>query len=143
MSRKIPFVVLEIILFFIWSCKNDTYIKTSAKLDWKTLKVSASAYNSVSYQTGEGDPNITAWGDTLIPGEKAIAVSEDLIYKGLKHNTPVRIDGLPGIYFVKDKMNGRWRNKIDIYFGTNIDSAKIWGRKRVSIHFLPSSKKKE
>ncbi|HZJ35505.1 MAG TPA: hypothetical protein VFD29_02665, partial [Gillisia sp.] len=58
---------------------------------WDSLTVSASAYNSVKSQTGAGNPKITAWGDTLKPGIKVIAVSRDLIKKGLDYNTPVRI----------------------------------------------------
>ncbi|MGB8704214.1 MAG: hypothetical protein WCD31_04225, partial [Gillisia sp.] len=69
-----------------------------------------------------------------------IAISPDLLKKGLKHNTPVRIEGLSGIYFVKDKMNDRWRNKIDIYMGTNVDSARAWGRRRLQIYILIPSK---
>jgi len=113
-------------------------------MNWKEVSVSASAYNSVSYQTTKnGNPLVTAWGDTLQPGLKAIAVSRDLIRKGLKYNTPVRIDGLDGVYFVKDKMHHRWKNKIDIYMGDNIDSARLWGRKKVMIHYLIESDTKK
>ncbi|GGG46479.1 3D domain-containing protein [Bizionia arctica] len=115
----------------IWnsSCKKDEDPYT-----WKSLKVSASAYNSVSYQTSE-NPHITAFGDSLIPGKKYIAVSRDLLALGLDHNTPVKITGLEGVYLVKDKMNSRWTNKIDIYMGTDIEAAKIWGRKKVNIEY--------
>jgi 3D (Asp-Asp-Asp) domain-containing protein len=103
---------------------------------WDSLTVSASAYNSVTYQTGAGNPKITAWGDTLKPGLKVIAVSRDLIKKGLDYNTPVRIDGLEGVYFVKDKMHHRWKNKIDIYMGEDVKKAKNWGRKKIKIYYL-------
>ncbi|UJH92909.1 3D domain-containing protein [Antarcticibacterium sp. 1MA-6-2] len=103
---------------------------------WDTLVVTATAYNSLSYQTGPGDPNVTAWGDTLEPGMKVIAVSRDLIKKGLDYNTPVKIEGFPGIYVVKDKMHHRWNNKIDIYMGKNVKNAKKWGRKKVEILYL-------
>ncbi|MCF4101523.1 3D domain-containing protein [Gillisia sp. M10.2A] len=105
-------------------------------MEWQTLEVSASAYNSVQYQTGSANPRITAWGDTLVPGMNVIAVSRDLIKDGLDYNTPVRIEGLEGVFFVKDKMHHRWKNKIDIYMGNNIQKAKKWGRKRVHIHYL-------
>lgn len=116
-------------------CDNNNDEEISYKADWQTISVSASAYNSVAYQT-EHDPKITAWGDTLHPDMKVIAVSRDLLRKGLKYNTPVRIDGLEGIYFVKDKMHYRWKNKIDIYMGDNVKKAKNWGRKKIKIHFL-------
>jgi len=98
------------------------------------MTVTASAYNSTKAQT-DGNPNVTAWGDSLKPGLKYIAVSRDLIKKGLKHNTPVVIKGLPGLYLVKDKMHPKWRNKIDIYMGTDIKSARQWGRKKVIISY--------
>ncbi len=76
-----------------------------------------------------------AWGDTLKPGMKAIAVSRDLIDLGLIHNTNVTIDGLQGKYKVLDKMNKKWKMKIDIYMGTDIKASKKWGKKRVKIYW--------
>ena len=52
----------------------------------QSLKVTASAYNSMLGQT-DSTPNIAAWGDTLKPGMKSIAVSRDLIKRGLTHKT--------------------------------------------------------
>lgn len=101
---------------------------------WDTLVVNASAYNSLKYQT-EGNPNIGAWGDTIKPGMKAIAVSRDLISKGLGHNTRVRIKGFEGEYLVKDKMHYRWKNKIDIYMGEDVNRARKWGRKKIEIYY--------
>lgn len=98
------------------------------------MEVTATAYNSVVNQT-DNDPHITAFGDSLKPGMKYIAVSKDLLTKGLKHNTPVKIDGFKAIYFVKDKMHARWKNKIDIYMGTDVKAAKKWGRKKVKIEY--------
>ncbi|WP_100266462.1 3D domain-containing protein [Mariprofundus ferrinatatus] len=97
-----------------------------------TLKVTASAYNSVKAQT-HGNPAIGAWGDKLRPGMRVIAVSRDLIKMGLKHNTKVKIEGLPGYYMVKDKMHKRWKRKIDIYMGTDIKAARKWGKRKVKI----------
>ena len=129
-------LIFAVIITLYLSCKKKDST-TPVAMDWEEVSVSASAYNSVPYQTTKtGNPLITAWGDTLKPGLKAIAVSRDLIRKGLTYNTPVRIDGLEGVYFVKDKMHHRWKNKIDIYMGENIDSAKIWGRRKVMIHYL-------
>lgn len=102
----------------------------------KSLEVTASAYNSLPEQTRPGSSGaIAAWGDTLKPGMKCIAVSRDLIDSGLTHNTRVRIEGLEGTYLVKDKMNKRWTKKIDIYMGKNADKAKNWGKKQVTIHW--------
>ncbi len=99
----------------------------------RSLKVRASAYNSLRDQT-DNTPNIAAWGDRLKPGMKVIAVSRDLLTKyGLKRNTIVKIKGLPGTYRVADKMNKRFRKKIDIYMGNNRRKALKWGNRRVTI----------
>ena len=99
------------------------------------LHVTATAYTSHANQT-DSTPNIAAWGDRLKPGMKAIAVSRDLLHEyGLKHKQKVRIKGLEGEYVVLDKMNKRWRKKIDIYMGRNLRKAFKWGRRKVEIHW--------
>ncbi len=125
--RGVSFLLL---LVFVTSCsKNevDPYV-------WKEIDVKASAYNSVRYQTSS-NPSIAAWGDSLKPGMQCIAVSRDLIKLGLKHNTPVKIEGLNGIYLVKDKMHRRKKHQIDIYMGVDIKKAKKWGIKRLKIQY--------
>jgi len=101
----------------------------------KTLVVTATAYTSHVGQT-DSTPNIAAWGDRLRPGMKAIAVSRDLLvrYK-LKRGTSVKIKGLAGRYLVLDKMNKRWRKKIDIYMGLNKRKALRWGKQKVVIEW--------
>ena len=100
--------------------------------EWYGAEVTVSAYNSVSWQT-DGDPNIAAWGDTLKPGLKAVAISRDLLQMGLKHNTMVQIDTFPDTFLVKDKMHRRWRKRMDIYMGTDVKKAREWGRKKLMI----------
>lgn len=97
-----------------------------------TLKVTASAYNSLPGQT-DSRPNEAAWGDILEPGMKAIAVSNDLLAMGLTRNSRVKIKGLPGTYRVLDKMHRRWNRKIDIYMGVDRRKAIQWGRRPVEI----------
>ena len=104
----------------------------------RELSVSASAYNSLPAQT-QGDPNIGAWGDELRPGMLAIAVSRDLLELGLTRGTRVRIDGLPGEYMVLDKMAKRWRRKIDLYMGTDIEAARQWGVREVRIRWTSAT----
>ncbi|GKT29481.1 3D domain-containing protein, partial [Aduncisulcus paluster] len=99
-----------------------------------TMKVASTAYTSHVSQTS-ATPFIGAWGDDLKPGMKAIAVSRDLIPKGLTRNAKVKIEGLSGEYLVKDKMNKRWTNKIDIYMGLDNQAAKDWGKREVTITF--------
>ncbi|WP_018293496.1 3D domain-containing protein [Mariprofundus ferrooxydans] len=98
------------------------------------LHVQASAYNSLKSQTS-GNPSVGAWGDRIKPGMKVIAVSRDLIKLGLRHNTRVKIDGLPGYYLVKDKMHKRWRRKIDIYMGRDVKAARRWGKRSLIIRW--------
>lgn len=105
------------------------------------LAVTASAYNSLHGQGAGRDHALAAWGDRLEPGMQAIAVSRDLIRMGLTHNTEVTVEGLPGIWVVKDKMHRRWKRKIDIYMGEDLQAAREWGRRKIKIRFpLPPEK---
>ncbi len=131
MLRKIILIICA--FFFLVGCKKE---KSDLEKNyiWDSKYVVATAYNSLGYQTNS-NPHITAFGDSLKPGLNYIAVSRDLYRLGLKRNIPVKIEGLEGIYIVKDKMHSRWRNKIDIYMGVDVNSAKQWGRKRVCIEY--------
>ncbi len=99
----------------------------------KTMVVTATAYNSIGSQTHPDHDAITAWGDTLEPDMKCIAVSRDLIPEGLTYNTKVKIEGMPGTYRVLDKMNQRWTRRIDIYMGNDKGAALDWGAQQVTI----------
>jgi len=105
----------------------------------KSLEVTATAYNSLASQTNKDHPTTTAWGEELKPGMKCIAVSRDLIPMGLKHNTRVKIEGLPGTFRVADKMNARWQKRIDIYMGNDKEAAREWGKKTVTISWKVES----
>jgi len=124
-------------VFYILGLATMTSCKEEIKLDthiWIPLDVTATAYNSVKSQT-LGARNITAWGDTLVPGMKSIAISRDLIAKGLKHGTMVRIDTFSDTFYINDKMHRKWKNRVDIYMGNDIKKAKEWGRKKVQIKY--------
>jgi 3D (Asp-Asp-Asp) domain-containing protein len=122
------------ILIFILGISLVQCDDADEKWEWKTIKVTATAYNSLAAQT-KPKANIAAWGDTLRPGMKCVAVSSDLLRKGLKYNTPLKIEGFEGVFLVKDKMNERWENRIDIYMGLDVEKAKEWGRKKVTIQY--------
>jgi len=124
MKRSIP----------VWSIPLICLLAASASADLveRALAVTATAYNSVPEQT-DGDPTLAAWGDSLAPGMKVIAVSQDLIPLGLDHRTSVKIKGLPGVYLVLDKMHKRWEKRIDIYMGLDLDAARTWGKRQVEI----------
>jgi len=99
------------------------------------IRVIATAYTSHRGQTDK-TPFLAAWNNPLRPGMKVIAVSPDLIRKyGLTNGVRVKISGLKGIYTVRDKMNKRLRNHIDIYMGTNRAKALKWGRRRVILRW--------
>lgn len=128
MSIKHLFFTITLIL--VLSCNE----KVAPEYEWKPLRVTATAYNSLAYQTNS-NPHITAFGDSLKPGLKYIAVSNDLYRLGLKHNTPVKIEGFDDLFWVKDRMHRRWRNKIDIYMDEDVKTAKEWGRRKVNIEY--------
>ena len=99
------------------------------------IRVVATAYTSHRGQT-DRTPFLAAWNNRIRPGMKIIAVSPDLIRKyGITNGIRVKISGLPGTYVVRDKMNKRLRNHIDIYMGTNRRKALRWGRRRVVLYW--------
>ena len=99
------------------------------------LRVTATAYSSHVGQT-DSTPFLAAWNNRLRPGMKIIAVSRDLLSKyGMRNGTKVRIGGLPGYYRVRDKMNKRYKKRIDIYTGVDRRKALRWGRRSVVIYW--------
>jgi len=99
------------------------------------LRVTATAYTSHGSQTDK-TPFLAAWNNRIRPGMKIIAVSRDLLSKyGLRNGSRVRIAGLSGTYRVRDKMNKRYRKRIDIYMGMNRRRALRWGRRSVILYW--------
>lgn len=99
------------------------------------LRVTATAYTSHSSQTDD-TPFLAAWNNRLAPGMRIIAVSRDLLTKyGMRNGTKLRIGGLRGYYRVRDKMNKRYKKRIDIYMGLNLRKALKWGRRSVVIYW--------
>ncbi|GAA3608255.1 hypothetical protein Q4Q39_10030 [Flavivirga amylovorans] len=126
--------LIPVLFLVLFHCKKKESDSDKDIYEWKTINVTASAYNSLAYQT-DSNPSIAAFGDTLTPGMKCIAVSRDLLELGLEHNTPVKIEGLDSLYLVKDKMNKRWKKHIDVYMGTDVKAARKWGKKKVAITY--------
>ena len=98
----------------------------------RSMVVSVSAYNSVPSQTNS-EPTVTAWGDNLKPGMKAVAVSPDLLDEGLSHGSKLSIEGLKGKYVVLDKTNSRFTRRVDVYMGVDVEAAKEFGVKQLRI----------
>jgi len=114
--------------------------KKSGKVDLRgfgkhKLRVTATAYSSHVGQT-DSTPFLAAWNNRLRPGMKIIAVSRDMLTRyGMRNGTKVRIGGLPGYYRVRDKMNKRYKKRIDIYTGIDRRKALRWGRRSVVIYW--------
>ncbi len=115
--------------------QKTTRIVYQPAIKKRMLAVTATAYTSHVAQT-DSTPEIAAWGDRLRPGMKVVAVSRDLLNQyGLTRGSKIKIHGLPGHYVVLDKMNKRWRKKIDIYMGKDRREAFKWGRRKVTIEW--------
>jgi LysM repeat protein len=136
---KLP---LPYVMDRIHKTKRAQAKKTSeAKLDMigslgtYKLRVTATAYTSHANQTDD-TPFLAAWNNRLVPGEKSIAVSRDLLSRfGMRNGTKVRISGLRGYYEVRDKMNKRYKKRIDIYMGLDLKKALKWGKRSVVIYW--------
>jgi 3D (Asp-Asp-Asp) domain-containing protein len=107
-------------------------LSASACRERHSLVVTATAYNSVPSQT-DHLPTRAAWGDELRPGMRVIAVSPDLLERGLDRGTRVHVEGLPGTYRVLDKTHGRFRRRVDVYMGEDVERAREWGAREVRI----------
>ncbi|RJS93246.1 3D domain-containing protein [Salinisphaera sp. Q1T1-3] len=103
---------------------------------WSRMEVRASSYTLDPRETRAAGDQIGAFGHKLSPDQKIIAVSRDLFRAGLIDGTEVRIEGLDGVYTVRDKMHRRWREKIDILFAKRARALK-WGIQTVTIHYRP------
>jgi len=121
-----------LVSFLAVACASCAAIRPAPSEYESSLMVTAAAYNSLPGQT-DARPRLGAWGDTIAPGVKAIAVSPDLASLGLRRGTKVRIEGLPGEYVVLDLMPDRWKRHIDIYMGDDVKAARSWGRRKVKI----------
>ena len=100
----------------------------------RSVVVDATAYNSHPEQTGS-DTTLSASGVRLTHGMRAIAVSPDLAKLGLVHGKKVRIEGLPGEWIVRDRMPARWKRRVDVYLGDDVEAARHFGHRRLRIHW--------
>ena len=135
LQRRVNAAVFSLVLVVTTGLVSRCEAEKAPTVPMVELTVTASAYNSLHGQGAGSDHALAAWGDRLAPGMQAIAVSRDLIRLGLAHNTEVTVEGLPGVWVVKDKMHRRWKRKIDIYMGEDLQAAREWGRRKVKIRF--------
>lgn len=122
MRNGLLLTTLSVGVLTLASC--DSLINTN------TLKVTATAYTSHGNQT-DSTPFTPACGGDLRDGVPTIAVSRDLFRAGLHCGTTVTING--NQYIVRDKMNKRYTQRIDIYHGTDLSAALEFGKRTVTI----------
>jgi 3D (Asp-Asp-Asp) domain-containing protein len=97
----------------------------------RSLTVTATAYNSTRAQTDD-TPHIGACNEPVKKGVNLIAVSPDLMEAGLACGTKVKVEGF-GEFIVWDKMDDKWKRRIDIHMGKKVEKAQEWGEKKVRI----------
>jgi len=131
MHKRFYNVILLLALISTTANTKESYVYTDF------IKVTATAYTSSTKET-DATPSLAAWRNKLSPTVPSIAVSRDLLDIGLTNGMKVRIKGLKGEFLVLDKMNKRWKNKIDIYMGNNREKALNWGKKRVVVYWTDS-----
>jgi 3D (Asp-Asp-Asp) domain-containing protein len=103
------------------------------------LTVTATAFNSTRAQT-DNRPFETACGDRLRPGSRVVAVSRDLQNLGLVCGTEVEISGMKGSWTVSDVTARRYKERIDIYMGSDIKAARQWGVQEVELKWRPKAR---
>lgn len=140
------FISISFLVLFISGCTPDLHelnVKEQTKIKNEHVReVTATAYTSTVCQT-DRTPYLAAWNNRLKPNVKSIAVSRDLLDLGLTNGTKVKIDGYSHTYTVLDKMNKRWKNKIDIYMGCDRKRALRWGKRKVTIRWAKTDEEIE
>jgi len=132
MHKKLSRVIVLLTLISSTASTKEKYVYTDF------IKVMATAYTSSTKET-DATPYLAAWRNKLNPTVPSIAVSRDLLDIGLTNGMKVHIKGLEGEFLVLDKMNKRWKNKIDIYMGNNRKKALNWGRRKVVVYWTDSA----
>ena len=121
--------MLKLLFIFIPLLSHDS--SRLSENEGQRVFVTATIYHAVEAQT-DSTPDITASGykinmkDPL--SDRIIAVSWDLenMY-GFTMGTMVHVQGtdyLDGIWFVRDRMNKRWRKRIDFLVPESIEGGK-------------------
>ena len=124
--------MLKVLITFVGLLSHDSSLLKQEYI------VTATIYHAVPGQT-DSTPHITASNkiiDLSNPQKhRWIAVSRDLEAKGLKFGVKVKITGagkLDGIWEVQDRMNSRWKNRIDFLVNEELKYGK-WENVTVNI----------
>ena len=103
-----------------------------SELKLKSTIVTATAYTARKEEC-DAEPNIMADGTVVYIG--AVAISRDMRQKfGIKLGDTIIIKGM-GSFVVRDIMNKRFKNKIDILVPT-VAAAKMFGVKKLEIFYF-------
>ena len=105
-------------------------ITSPALAEYHSKVVTVTAYTSASDETS-GDPETGAWSNPLT--SNTVAVSPDLIARGLDDGTTVAVEGFDHDFEVRDKTADDLHNTIDIYMGKDAERARQFGEKRLRI----------
>lgn len=110
----------------------------------RKIEVLATAYNSVEEQTDD-TPWLAAWQNLLEPGQRVVAVSRSLEQRyNISHGTVLAIEGLDGVWMVRDRMSARWKDdRIDIWMEDDVKKARAFGAKRLKIEWIDNTTRKE
>jgi hypothetical protein len=98
----------------------------------ETASVEVGAF-AIELRTPGSGPWRGSWGDELVPGMKAIAVSPDLVERGLVRGTRVRIEGLPPSYRVRHELGAGTHERVEVFMGTDAEAARRWHERRATI----------
>jgi 3D (Asp-Asp-Asp) domain-containing protein len=138
MRARQPLVVAAEALAALAAGSGCAYLRPAPAAPPAELEVTATAYNSFPGQAAQpDDPTLAASGIRLRPGMRVVAVSDDLFELGLRFGARVRIEGMAGEWRVEDRMAPRWRRRIDVYFGDDVEAASHFGERRVRIQWEP------
>ena len=130
--------------------ENVALTETLAELKSEGMDVTVTMYQPVRYQT-DSTPNILADGTRIKTEEasnyKFIAVSRNLLKRWggwLNYGDFVLLKGTDhkdGVYQVRDTMNKRWVNRIDILESVSVKPYKMNGQihKTDLVHFNKAS----
>ena len=88
--------------------KKINVIKTAG------VVVKVSCYNPRDVKQTGNSKGITSSGHRFELGDNIIAISPDLVKKGFKDNTVVKIQGFDEHFIIKDRMGNQTKNSIDI-----------------------------
>jgi len=124
--KVIALILLGLVLFSIPSSGKQALIKGKYKIILSRT-TTFTAYNSMVGQT-DSTPWTTAAGTRCREG--VIAANH------LPIGTKVMIEGFPNrIFVVEDRMNRRYKKRIDIWFRSYNDALKF-GRRTIKYHVL-------